>query len=206
MEEGFDLDFLKDIFSSSQLDPVDYQYFKSLIKDRTIIFNGEVNEDLIETVYLPLKEFEKDDNDSPITLIMNSCGGSVSDSLFFADYLTTYKKKLNIIVTGYAASMAAILLCGGGKNDNITRWAYPSTYFLIHDGMVALGAQEAKTANDIIAFNNEVDNYIKNFVIRNTNISEKLYESKARKQWFFFADEAKKLGLIDKIYGVDDCE
>mgnify|MGYP003296301925 CR=1 FL=1 len=159
----------------------------------------DFNEDIIETFYLPLREFEQDDSDEPITVILNSVGGSVSDGFFLANYLASYKKKINLIVAGYAASMAAVILSAGGKNENITRKAYPSTYILIHDGYVALSASEAKTANDIMAFNNQVDENIRNFIISNTNITEELYDSKARKQWFISAQEALELNLIDEI-------
>jgi len=104
-------------------------------------------------VYLPLKDFEEDDSDEPITIILNSVGGSVSNGFFLAHYLKNFKKKINIIVTGYAASMAAVILCAGGKNPNITRYCYPSSYGLIHDGYITLSTNESKTASDIMAFN-----------------------------------------------------
>ena len=81
------------------------------------------------------------------------------------------KKKLNIIVTGYAASMAAVILCGGGNNPNITRYCYPSTYGLIHDGYVALSASESKTASDIMAFNEKVDQDIRQFILDNSKFT-----------------------------------
>lgn len=188
----------------SGLNPVDYQYFHQLVDNRTIIFNKEIGENLVETVYLPLKDFEEDDSSKPITLILNSPGGSVSDSFFLAYYLTHYKKKLNIIVTGYAASMAAVILCSGGKNENITRSCYPSTYALIHDGYIALQASEAKTAADIMDFNNKIDENIRSFILENTKITAEQYDGKTRHQWFLNAYEMKELGLIDHIIGVDD--
>ena len=183
----------------SSVDVIEYQYFHQMLDNRTIIFNSEISEDIVETLYLPLRDFENDNSDEPITIILNSVGGSVSDGFFLANYLASYKKKINIIVTGYAASMAAVILSAGGKNENITRYCYPSTYVLIHDGYVALSASEAKTANDIMAFNNLVDENIRKFIITNTNITEELYDSKARKQWFISAEEALELNLIDKI-------
>lgn len=206
MAEEIDItEFLEEIMKESTVDPVMYQYFHNLKHNRTIIFNRIIDSDVIENVYLPLREFEKDSSDEPITLIMNSDGGSVTDSFFIANYLTTYKKPLIMICTGSASSMATVLFAAGGKNPNITRYAYPSSYMLIHDGYVTLGgASEAKTATDIIHFNEKVDDKIRNFIIENTKISEKDYDSHARKQWFLFADEAKELGLIDKIYGVDE--
>ena len=50
-----------------------------------------------------------------------------------------------------------------------------------------------------MAFNNKVDEDIRNFIISNTNITEELYDSKARKQWFISAEEALELNLIDEI-------
>jgi len=139
------------------LDPVDYQYFHQLLHNRTIVLNSDISENIVENVYLPLKEFENDANTSPVTLILNSPGGSVSDGFFLADYIRLYAKPLNIQVLGYAASMAAVVLAGGGKNPNVTRYCYPSTYALIHDGYVALSASESKTADDIMEFNKKVD-------------------------------------------------
>ena len=134
---------------------------------------------------------------------MNSSGGSVSDGFFLAHYISQYSKPLNIIVPGYATSMAAVILAGGGKNSNVTRYCYPSTYGLIHDGYVALSASEAKTANDIMAFNNKVDEDIREFIINNTNITAEQYDAQARHQWFLSADEMLQYNLIDKIYGRD---
>ena len=199
-----DLDFLSFIEDASSLDITKYQYFHQLLHKRTIIFNSEVEESIIENVYLPLKEFEEDESDKPITLILNSMGGSVSDGFFFANYLTHFKKKLNIIVCGYAASMAAVILAAGGNNQNITRYCYPSTYGLIHDGYVALSASEAKTANDIMTYNNQVDADIRQFILDNTNITAEQYDAKARHQWFLSSKEMKELNIVDVVIGVDN--
>ena len=195
-----ELDFLA-IPEKFGLDPVDYQYFHQLLHNRTIIFNQEVEETIIESIYLPLRDFENDDITKPVTLILNSPGGSVSDGFFLAHYLSQYKKPLNIIVAGYAMSMAAIILAGGGKNPNVTRVCYPSTYALIHDGYVALSAQETKTANDIMAFNDSIDKQIRQFFIDNTNITEEEYDSHTRRQWFLNAQQMLDAGLIDRVYG-----
>ena len=195
---------LEELFNSMQtygFDPATYQYFNQLLNHRTIIFNCDVQEDIIEKVYIPLREFEQDDSMEPITIIMNSSGGSVSDGFFLAHYISQYSKPLNIIVPGYACSMAAVILAGGGKNENVIRSCFPCSYALIHDGYVALAAQETKTANDIMAFNDDVDKQIREFFITNTNITEEQYESKSRHQWFLNSDKMLELGLIDRIYG-----
>jgi ATP-dependent Clp protease protease subunit len=155
-------------------------------------------------VYLPLKAFEEDDSMEPVTLILNSSGGSVSDGFFLAYYISQYSKPLNIQVLGYACSMATVLLAAGGKNENIIRSCYPCSYVLIHDGYVALAAAESKTAADIMTFNNEIDEKIRQFFLDNTNLTAEEYDKHARHQWFLFADKMKEKNLIDKIIGVDE--
>lgn len=201
-----DLDELFTDIQISGLDPVTYQYFNQLLNHRTIIFNDDVQESIVEKVYLPLRDFELDSDTAPVTLILNSSGGSVSDGFFLAYYIANYSKPLNIIVPGYACSMAAVLLAAGGKNKNVVRYCFPCSYGLIHDGYVALAAQESKTAADIMAFNDRVDEQIKNFLITNTNITEEDYESHSRHQWFMNADELKQFNMVDKIIGQDGDE
>lgn len=185
------------------LDPVMYQYYHQMNDNRTLILNTDIDERIVEMIYLPMRDWENDSDTRPVTLILNSQGGCVSDGFFLAQYISQYKKPLHIIIPGYAASMAAVILAGGGKNENVTRFCFPSTYALIHDGYVALSASEAKTANDIMAFNNKVDESIRQFIIDNTNITAEEYDAQARHQWFLSADEMKKYNLVDKIYGVD---
>ena len=190
--------------NSTELSPIMYQYYEQLFHHRTIILNDDISEHIVEYVYLPLKSFEEDDSMEPVTLILNSSGGSVSDGFFLAYYISQYSKPLNIVVLGYACSMATVLLAAGGKNENVIRMCYPCSYVLIHDGYVALAASEAKTANDIMIFNNEIDSKIRDFFLENTDLTSQEYDTHARHQWFLFADEMKKKNLIDKIIGVDE--
>ena len=198
---------LEELFNSLQMygfDPTMYQYFNQLLNHRTIILNSDIQEDIVEKVYIPLRDFELDDSSAPVTIIINSVGGSVSDGFFLAHYISQYSKPLNIIVPGYACSMATVILAAGGKNENVIRSCFPSSYALIHDGYVALPASEAKTANDIMAFNDHVDEEIKQFFIDNTNITEEEYDSHTRHQWFLTAEEMLEAGLIDRVYGITE--
>lgn len=199
-----DIDALINLFGKFNFDPTIYQYFNQLINNRTVLFNSEVDESIVESVYLPLRDFEKDDSMEPVTLLINSCGGSVSDGFFLAYYLSNYSKPLNIIITGYAASMAAVILAGTGNNKNITRYCYPSSYALIHDGYIAISASETRTASDMMAFNEKTDKRIRQFMLDHTKITAEEYDAQARHQWFLDAEEMREKGLIDKIYGVDD--
>ena len=195
---------LEELFSEVEkygFDPITYQYFHQLFNKRTIILNDYVCDETVEKVFLPMHEFEHDSSTDPVTLILNSAGGSVTNGFYLAQYISMYSKPLNIIVPGMAASMAGIILAGGGKNENVIRSCFPCSYALIHDGYVALAAQETKTANDIMAFNDNVDKQIRQFFVDNTNITEEEYDSHTRHQWFLTANQMLEAGLIDRVYG-----
>ena len=56
----------------SSLDPISYQYFDNLFNHRTIVFNQDVDESIVENVSLPLRTFENDDSEEPVSLIINT--------------------------------------------------------------------------------------------------------------------------------------
>jgi len=196
-----DLEFLGFANEVSTLDPIMYQYFNQLLKKRTIVLNSEIDENILETVVLPLKDFEQDDSFEPVTLILNTPGGSVADGLMLCNVIDNYRIPLEIIVPSYACSMGTIILCSGNKNPNVTKKAYPFSFALFHSGQTYVGG-ESTSVEDVMNFNKGVDNKIKNYIITNTNITEELYDAHHRKQWYISADEMLEYGLIDEIIGM----
>lgn len=198
-----ELEFLDFVQTVNGLNIVDYQYFHNLLNNRTIILNSEIDESILETVVLPLQQFEKDDSVAPVTLYLNTPGGSVADGLMLCNIIDNYKKKLNIIVPSYACSMGTIILCSGNNNPNVTKYAYPFSFALIHSGQTLVGG-EATSVEDIVSFNKEVDNRIREYIIKNTNITEEMYNEHHRKQWYISAPQMVAFGLVDKIIGCDE--
>ena len=68
-----------------------YQQFHQLFENRTILLNWEVNESLLENVILPLKDFEKDDIDEPVTLILNTPAAPLLTDSFYVILLIIIK-------------------------------------------------------------------------------------------------------------------
>ncbi len=195
-----DLTALLDIQS---IDPATYQYFDKLLNARTIIFNQEVDERIVERVAIPLLDFEQDSSNDPVTLIFATVGGSVSDGFVLCNIIDQYTKPLNIIVLGYAASMGTIMLAAGANNPNVTRKCYPFTYALLHAGSTAFSG-EALSVQDTLEFNRRVDDKVKQFIVSHTKISEDEYLQHERKQWFLDADDMLKYGFVDEIIGKED--
>lgn len=197
------LDDLVALLDTQSIDPATYQYFDKLMNQRTIIFNQEVDERIVERVAIPLLDFEKDSSNDPVTLIFSTVGGSISDGFVLCNIIDNYQKPLNIIVLGYAASMGTIMLAAGSKNPNVTRKCYPFTYALLHAGSTAFSG-ESLTVQDTLEFNKRVDEKVKQFVISHTNVSEDEYMQHERKQWFLDADDMLKYGFVDEIIGKED--
>lgn len=195
--------FLTLVEQNSNLDPVTYQYFNHYFNHRTVVFNTDVDTNIVEMVILPLKEFEKDDNSEPVKLILSTPGGSVSDGLILCNIIDNYKKPLEIYVMGYACSMGTIILSSGNKNPNVTKYCYPFTFALFHSGYTAVDG-ESLSVEDRIEFNRKVDHSIRDYVVANTNITAEEYKEHERHQWYLTAKEMKEKGLIDIIIGEDD--
>jgi len=195
-----DLEFLGFAEATSSLDPIMYQYFKNLLQNRTIILNNDIDENILENVVLPLQDFENDNSNDPVTLILNTRGGSVADGLILCNIIDNYKKPLNIIVPAYSCSMGTIILCSGNHNPNVTKKCYPFTFGLLHSGQTFVGGESA-SVKDTMDFNDNIDNRIRQYIVQNTNISDELYEKHYRKQWYMLADEMLAYGLVDEIIG-----
>lgn len=174
-----------------------------MFNSRTIIFNQEVDERIVERVAIPLLDFEQDNSNDPVTLILSTIGGSVSDGFILCNIIDQYTKPLNIIVLGYAASMGTIILAAGANNPNVTRKCYPFTYALLHAGSTAFSG-ESLSVQDTLEFNRRVDDKVKQFITSHTKISEDEYLQHERKQWFLDADDMLKYGFVDEIIGKED--
>lgn len=194
------LDFAEEV---SNLDPVAYAYFDGILRNRTIILNEEITENILETVFIPLKKFEDDEDKTPVKLILNTPGGSVADGLMLCGLIDNYKKPLEILVPGYACSMGTIILCAGNKNPNVIKRCYPFSFALFHSGQTYVGG-ESTSVEDVMLFNKSTDERIRDYILANTNISAEIYDAHHRKQWYLTAKEMKEYKLVHEIIGEDN--
>ena len=205
MKKNNDLDFLQDVINYSQMDPQSYQYFYNLLKKRTIVFNEEIDVGIVESLIMPFLDFEKDDSEEPITLILATPGGSTLAGLSVCNIIDNYKKKLNIIIPNYALSMGFYITIAGNNNPNVKKYAYPYSFFLLHAGETGASG-ESGSVKDLICFYDKIDEQIQDYVLSHTSITKEEYLTHIRKQWYLTAKEAKDLGVIDYIIGEDVSE
>lgn len=185
--------------SDIDISPADDDTYDSLLTERRILLNGgEIDENIVEKVAIPLLEFNRDDSEEPIYFYINSYGGSVMDSTFVSDIIEKYQKPLNIICLGYAMSAAFWLLMSGKNNEKVKRFCYPSSAGLLHVGQLAIEGNTDRV-HDRLEFNDKIDQNRKEFVLRNSAISEAEYDSHIRKDWFFTSEDMLKYKIVDYI-------
>ena len=184
------------------MDFEDYYSLKSL-QNRVLKYNTDIDEgpvaafvDTVIKINLHDKGLAKEDR-IPIKLFMSSDGGDVMAGFAMIDVIQNSETPIIIINTSHQYSMAAIIGLVGHK-----RYATPNSSFLLPDGSRYIGDSTGKL-HDFLKFDAQIGERIKKIVLNNSKISAKTYNKRAREEWYFFADEAKSLGMIDGIIGED---
>ena len=91
-----------------------YDIYSRLLKDRIIILNGEIDDNLSNSIVAQLLYLDSINNDD-ISLYINSPGGSITSGMAIYDTMNYIKSDVSTICIGLAASMAAFLLSSGKK-------------------------------------------------------------------------------------------
>ena len=81
-----------------------YWYFK-LLSERSILFNEECSQDIVEKIGMPLLKFDQDSSNDPVHLYINSEGGDVFSSLWICNIIDNYHKPLYTHVLGFALNV-----------------------------------------------------------------------------------------------------
>ena len=100
-----------------------------LFSSRQIALYGAVDDEQAMKITAQLLALEAEDPEAPITLILNSPGGSVTDGFAIFDTIRFIQPRVRILCTGMAASIATVILLAADKED---RLALPNTKLLIH--------------------------------------------------------------------------
>jgi ATP-dependent Clp protease protease subunit len=106
-----------------------YDIYSRLLRERIIFLVGPVNEQTANVIVAQLLFLESENPEKDISLYINSPGGSVYDGLAIYDTMQFIKPDVSTLCTGFAASMASILLAAGHKGK---RFALPNARIMVH--------------------------------------------------------------------------
>jgi ATP-dependent Clp protease protease subunit len=163
-------------------------------------FVGIVMEGGVHDFMVRLSNWSKRNPGADLEILMNSPGGSVLDGLALVDFLQILQArghKVTIIGTGMVASMAGVLLQVADERV-LTKHAY----FGMHEVSSYVGSANTSQAEDALKFTKELQSRLVDLLCaKSTLTKQKLTRIWKRKDIWANAEEALKLGLIDRIEG-----
>ena len=106
-----------------------YDLYSRMLKDRIVFLNGEVHDQIAQSICAQLLYLESEDSGRDITLYINSPGGAVTAGLAMYDTMQYIKPDVTTVVMGQAASMGSFLAQAGAKGK---RFVLPESRTMIH--------------------------------------------------------------------------
>lgn len=166
---------------------------------RIILLNGSVDEGTARMVILKLLLLDKKDETQPISLYINSPGGSILYGLAIYDTIRHIQAPVRTICYGMAASMGAFLLSCGIKGE---RAVLPHSRILIHQPLIFTDHGQSMTQTEIQRTADsllESRQQLEQIMADNIGISlEQIHADCERDHWMS-AEEALAYGIVDKI-------
>ena len=106
-----------------------FDIFSRLLKERIIFLPTYIEDEIANLVIAQMLFLAAEDPDKDIALYLTSPGGSVTAGMAIYDTMQYIKPDVSTICMVQAASMGALLLAAGAKNN---RFALPQARIMIH--------------------------------------------------------------------------
>ncbi len=165
------------------------------LMNRIIFLNGNIDSDMANVFLSELLYLEE--SNEPITIYVDSPGGEVNAGLMIYDAVQGSDLTINMVCTGLAASMAAIIFAGGQKGR---RYILPHSKVMIHEPLISNGvggsATSIKNISDSILETRAILNGI---LSEHTGKSAKEIDEATSFDNTMNAEDAIKFGLCDSI-------
>ena len=170
-----------------------YDIFSRLLQDRIILLTGEINDNVSSIIVSELLYLDSL-NSNDINIYISSPGGSIVSGLAIYDTINMINSKVNTIVIGMAASMAAFILASGtGK-----RKALPNAEIMIHQpygGMEGVASDIDIQAKRLLRTKERINQLLALHCKKDIQLIEKDTE----RDYYMNAKEALDYNLIDEI-------
>ncbi len=170
--------------------------YAKLFEDRIVFLGVQVDDASADDVMAQLLVLESMDTDSPITMYINSPGGSFTAMTAIYDTMQYVRPHIQTVCLGQAASAAAVLLTAGQPGK---RMALPNARILIHQpAMETIQGQ----ASDIQIVADEIDRmrvWMERTIAEHTGRPESEVRRDVERDKILTAEGAKEYGLIDHV-------
>jgi ATP-dependent Clp protease protease subunit len=178
--------------------PAEDRINAGLLENHIHFLYGEIGEEnIMDTIYWITYE-NLQDGDYPLTLYINSDGGSLQDAFALIDVMKKSKKPVQTIGLGSICSSAFMIFASGAKGY---RYISPTASIMCHqysDGLTGKYHDIKATAKEHELINNRMVNVLKECTELNTTmIKRKLLPPSDA---YFTAEELIELGVADHIF------
>ena len=172
-----------------------YDLASCMLANRIILLTEPINDETAAAITSQLLYLEAENSDEPITIYINSPGGSISSGFAIYDVMNKIKCPVHTMVMGIAASMAAFILCSGSRGN---RYALPNASIMIHQPK---GAVEGQAADVEIYAKRLVDlrQELYKIMAKNTGMSYEEMAYACERDNYLTPKKALEMGFIDKI-------
>lgn len=174
-----------------------YDIYSRLLRDRVILLEGEVHDQMANLIVAQLLFLESEDSNKDINLYINSPGGSVTAGMAIYDTLQFIKPDVHTIVMGQACSMGSLLAQAGSPGK---RFILPNARHMIHQPSGGARGQATDMeiqVKEILAMKKSLTEiYVKH------NSAGKTFKELSKdmeRDYFMSAEESVKYGLADKV-------
>lgn len=183
--------------TSKNAAPVAALIQKKFLEQRKIFLWGAVTDETAKDITEKLLYLEATNPGEEITFYINTPGGSITAGMAVYDTMQMVTSSITVVVTGMAASMGSILLCGAKKGR---RLLYPHSRVLIHQPLISGRFIGPATDINIQAQEMEKLRQELNQILADASGQplERITEDTDR-DFYLNAKEAIKYGLADKI-------
>ena len=184
-----------------------YDIYSRLLKDRIVMLNGPVEENMANLIVAQLLFLESQNADKDINLYINSPGGSVTAGLAIYDTMQYIKPDVRTIVMGQAASMGSFLAQAGAPGK---RLVLPESRTMIHrvssgtrgtSGSVHIQELEFEDAKRHLEESKRLNERLTELYVKHNTAGktyDELFET-MKFDTFLSAQDAVDNGLADKV-------
>ena len=172
-----------------------FDIFSRMLKDRIVFIVGGIDDYVANLVVAQLLFLESEDPKKDIFIYINSPGGVVSSGLAIYDTIQYIRPDISTVCVGQAASMGSLLLASGTKGK---RYCLPHCRIMTHQPSGGVQGQ----ATDIEIHAKEIINLRRNLnkiYEKHTGQTLSFIEKMMDRDNFMSADDAKKIGIVDKV-------
>ncbi len=172
-----------------------YDIYSRLLVDRIVFLGTPVDDMVANVIIAQLLFLQMSDPKKDIHLYINSPGGSVTAGLAIYDTMQFMTCDVNTYCIGQAASMGAVLLCGGTKGK---RFSLPNANIMIHQ---VLGGAEGQ-ASDVeirVKYMLKLKQRLNKIIAHHTGQPYEVVEKACDRDNFMSPEEAKAFGLVDDV-------